>query len=325
MLLWQGYLVSPLKNPAGNIKDILEILIPTYNRKVHIRRTLTQLTAKNSPVKDCQITVLDNASTDGSSEAIDRFIPFHKNIRHIRHPKNIGGDANIARCYELAKAPYVWVVCDDDSFKWDFWYEIENALRTYDYDLLLTTKRDLKNTSNISKIFKQCTFVPACIYRTSLITDGILMNIYNNLPFLFPHLALASKVFNRKGRIFLPQGEIMDVCNYDKEHSGDGNYTRGNNEYVPNYRKNMFWTVGVIVSTQLIEDKKLRNYILDNLGGHGFCMYIISAFRQNYKFYEGSKFNEQLVCKSLDFWHVIQFNMACLFLKIIYLFSPRKH
>lgn len=287
-------------------------------------RTLTQLTAEDSPVKDCPITVLDNASTDGSSEAIDRFIPFHKNIKHIRHPKNIGGNANIARCYEMAKAPYVWVVCDDDSFKWDAWPEIENALKTNEYDLLLTTKRDLRNTSDIARIFKQSTFVPACIYKTSLITDGVLINIYNNLLFLFPHLALMSKVFNKKGRIFLPQGEIMDVCNYDQAHSGDGNYTRGNNEYVPKYRKDMFWTVGVIISTQLIEDKKLRNYILDHLGGHGFCMYVIAAFRQNYKFYGSSKLNEQLVRNSLDLWHSVQFDVARLVLKIMFWFVPKK-
>ncbi len=304
------------------MKDILEILIPTYNRKPHIKRTLSQLIAKDSPVKNCQITVLDNASTDGSSEVIEDFASRYSNIKHIRHPKNIGGNANIARCYELAKAPYVWVVCDDDSFKWDAWPEIENALRTEDYDLLLTRKAELRNTSDIARIFKQCTFVPSCIYKTSIISDGVVTNMYNNVAFLFPHLALACEVFNRKGRIFLPQGEIMDICCYEPTNSS---FTRGNNAYIPNYNKNMFWTVGAIISTQMIKDKKLRTYILDHIGGHGFCGYIIAAFKQNYTLYGRSKLNEQLIRSELCLRHKMEFDIARIILKMMFLFHSKKH
>lgn len=313
-----------LKNPAGNIKSILEILIPTYNRKPYIERTLKQLTAEDSPVKDCPITVLDNASEDGSSEAIDRFISFHKNIKHIRHPKNIGGNANITRCYEMAKAPYVWVVCDDDAFKWDAWPEIENALKTNEYDLLITSQYNLKGKNNIAKIFRQCTFVPAGIYKTSLLTNSCLINMHNNVPFLFPHLSLISEVLNKNGRIFLPKGEIMNVNSPDYIHSKDVSYTRGNNGYVPGYSKNMFWTVGVIISTQLIKDKNVRNYILDHIGSHGFFGFIFAGFRPNYKIYNGSKFNEAIARNSLDFSHRLRFDLACLLLKIIFFFVPKK-
>ena len=79
------------------IQKQLEIIIPTYNRKVHITHTLEQLTAADSPVKNCSITVLDNASTDGSSEVIESFAKKFANVTHIRHPKNIGGNANITR------------------------------------------------------------------------------------------------------------------------------------------------------------------------------------------------------------------------------------
>lgn len=305
------------------MKNTLEIIIPTYNRKPHIKRTLTQLTAKDSPVRDCQITVLDNASTDGSSKLIEDFASRYRNIKHIRHHKNIGGNANITRAYELAVAPYVWVICDDDSFKWDAWHEIENALRTGNYDLLLTRKAELRNTSDIARIFKQCSFVPACIYKSSLITDGVLMNMYSNVAFLFPHLVLACEVFNKKGSIFLPQGEIMDVCTYDLANSGDGNYNRGSNTYVPDYSKNMFWTVGILLSTQMIKDKKLRTYILDHLGGHGFCGYIIAAFSQNYTLYGSSKLNEQLVRSWLCLRHRIEFDIACIILKIKFLFTKK--
>ena len=97
------------------LKEQLEILLPTYNRKKHLLRTLTQLTAPESPVRSCSLTVLDNASTDGSSELIEEFAAKIPTIKHIRHAKNIGGNANIARAFEMARAEYVWVLCADEA------------------------------------------------------------------------------------------------------------------------------------------------------------------------------------------------------------------
>jgi glycosyltransferase involved in cell wall biosynthesis len=303
-----------------HLYDQLEILIPTYNRKPHITRTLGQLTAPDSPVHGCSITVLDNASTDGSSEVIAQFAAKYKNITHMRHPKNIGGNANIARAFELAKKPYVWVVCDDDSFRWDFWWEIENALQTGTYDLLLTRKDDLKGTSDIARIFRQCTFLPAGIYRTAIITGGVLMNMYNNVPNMFPHLALISEILNKKGKIFLPQGEIMDKCTFDTVTSGDGSNTRGSETYSPPFITNMFWTVGFINSIQMVQDKKLCTYILDHVGNHGFFGYIWSSFRKNYTHYGGYSLNTASVRSGLAWRQRMQFDLACMLLRMVTLF-----
>ncbi len=307
-----------------NIQNQLELLIPTYNRRPHITRTLTQLIAPNSPVRACSITVLDNASEDGSSEVIADFAAKYPNIKHIRHEKNIGGNANITRAYELARAPYVWVVCDDDSFRWEAWGEIQAALETNEYDLLLTRKDDLKGTSDIARIFRQCTFVPAGIYRTSIITGGVLMNMYNNIPNMFPHLALISEILNKKGLIFLPQCEIMDQCTFDTATSGDEHIMRGSDTYSSDMYTHMFWTVGFLNSTQLIQDKKLRAYILDHVGKHKFFGYIIGSFRKNYTLYNGYKLNEAFIRSGLNFRHRFQFDVACLLLRFITLFQRKR-
>ena len=307
-----------------SLETNLEILIPTYNRKEHLTRTLTQLTAPESPVRGVSITVLDNASTDGSSEVIEEFAAKFANITHIRHPKNIGGNGNIARCFELARAPYVWVVCDDDSFRWDAWHEIENALQTQQYDILLTRKDDLKGTSDIAKIIRQLTFLPAGIYRTANITSGVLMNMLSNIPNMFPHLAVGCAVLNRKGTIFLPQGEIMDKCTFDTKTSGDEWSLKGYDTYVPVMLQNMFWTVGFLNSLQMIEDPKLRTYIIDHLGHHGFGGYMMGAFRKNYTRFGNSKLNEAFIKSDINFRQRFVFFWVCLFLKIITLFSRKK-
>lgn len=303
---------------------MLEIIIPTYNRKEHLRRTLTQLTAPTSPVRELYITVLDNASTDGSSELIEEFAANHANIKHIRHPKNIGGNGNIARCFELARAPYVWVVCDDDSFRWEAWPEIETALQTNRYDILLTRKDDLKGTSELAKIVRQLTFLPAGIFRTANITSGVLMNMLSNIPNMFPHLALTCEVLNRKGTIFLPQGEIMNKCTFDTKTSGDEWNLKGYDVYAPAVLQNMFWTVGFLNSLQMIEDPKLRAYVIDNLGRHGFLGYIIGAFRKNYTRFGSSKLNEAFIKSDLNARQRFEFFWAQLFLKIVTLFNRRK-
>ncbi len=306
------------------IQEHLEILIPTYNRKPHITRTLGQLTAPESPVRNCSITVLDNASDDGSSEVIAQFAAQFANIKHIRHAKNIGGNANITRAYEMAKAEYVWVVCDDDSFRWDAWGEIEAALATRQYDVLLTRKDDLHGTSDIARIFRQCTFVPAAIYRTSVITGGVLMNMYNNIPNMFPHLALISEILNKQGRIFLAQGEIMDVCTFDAATSGDEHNTRGSQTYAPDAVTHMFWTVGFLNSTGMIQDKKLRAYILDHVGNHGFFGFIWSSFRKNYTHYGGYVPNKASVRSVLNRRQALEFQVVCALLSLLTLFHRSK-
>ncbi len=306
------------------LNDTLEILLPTYNRRPHLERTLTQLTAEDSPVRGCNITVLDNASTDGTSELIEEFVAKYTNIKHIRHSKNIGGNGNIARAFELATFPYVWVVCDDDSFKWDSWAEIQTALDTNNYDLLLTRKDDLYGTSDIAKIVRQCTFLPAGIYRSSVISSGVLMNMLNNIPNMFPHLAMVCEILNRKGKIFLPQGEIMDKCTFDEKKSGDGSYTRGSDTYVPQTMQNMFWTVGYFNSLQMIQDPTLRAYCYDHAGRHGFFGYIWGSFKKNYTRYHGYALNEAIVKSGLNCRQKFLFSIACVLLRILCLFSKKK-
>lgn len=307
------------------MKDMLEIIIPTYNRKVHIERMLTQLTSDDSPVKDCSITVVDNASTDETPEVIARFVKQYSNIKSIRNSRNLGLGGNICKCYTLAKAPYVWVLGDDDGIEWDSWSEIENALRTNQFDLLMVRHSNLKDTSNVAKIFRQLGFIAAGIYKTSHINNTVTLNMQNSIWTLFPHLAIVGEIFNKKGRIFISEKDIFTQTGYDKSNAGDGHYFRGYDGYIPDIYKNMFWTSGILVSMVMIENKKLRNYVLDNIGSHGFFGFIFTGFRTNYRVCNRSRYNEAIVRNTLDFSHRIRFDLACLLLRIIFFFVPKKH
>jgi GT2 family glycosyltransferase len=87
----------------------VSIVVLTYNRKDELLRTLAHLTA----VGEIPIVVVDNASRDGTAEAVtSRF----SEIDLIRLPRNAGAagrNAGVAAC----ATPYV-AFCDDDTW-WD--------------------------------------------------------------------------------------------------------------------------------------------------------------------------------------------------------------
>ena len=61
-----------------NLKDKLDIVLITYNRKNCLQKTFEQIFAENSPIKDFDITILNNASTDGTSEFIEKYCKHSK-------------------------------------------------------------------------------------------------------------------------------------------------------------------------------------------------------------------------------------------------------
>lgn len=56
-----------------NIKNKLQIIIITYNRAEKLNKTLIQLLENDSPVKEYNILILDNNSTDNTSDLVKNF------------------------------------------------------------------------------------------------------------------------------------------------------------------------------------------------------------------------------------------------------------
>ena len=171
-----------------NIRDKLQIYIITYNRIKKFKSTLD--TILNSPVKSFDMTILDNASTDGTSELIEDYCQKYSNLKHIRHSHNIGGNANICRAFEMGASSgkeYFWVLCDDDKYDFSNWCEVEERIRANDDVICLCDyvfpSQD-KKTYPSYQIF-QLTFVPAGIYKTELITGDVLINMYDAILTMF--------------------------------------------------------------------------------------------------------------------------------------------
>ena len=236
----------------------LEIILITYNRKEHLERTFEQIFSPDSPIKNFPITILDNKSDDGTSELIQLYKNQYPNIKHIIHNRNIGGNANIARAFEICSQEYVWVLCDDDEFEWQAWAEVESALEK-DYDLIVVANYENPQESK-PKLIKQLTFVPAAIYRTEFITDTVMTNANFNISTLFPQLAIVSKFINDNKKIYICKNPMVRMCINE-----DSSYTRGLDSDKHPYLADTYWHFGYCNAIQLLKDEKLRLQIIEEI------------------------------------------------------------
>lgn len=95
------------------MEPILTIAIPTYNRKEQIQKQVRLLLPQLD--ERVKLVVYDNHSDIPveilfTENELSQFIL-------IRNIVNIGGDANIARCFECCQTKWLWTLSDDDWVK----------------------------------------------------------------------------------------------------------------------------------------------------------------------------------------------------------------
>ena len=106
---------------------LLTISIPTYNRADCIQRMVRTILPQMTD--EIALIVIDNQSP------YDIFSLFteeeKKKFDLRRNDVNIGGDANIARCFEVARTKWVWVLGDDDMIYSDSVSRVLRVIKEY--------------------------------------------------------------------------------------------------------------------------------------------------------------------------------------------------
>jgi len=289
-----------------NIKEKLKIVLITYNRKNYLKDTLNTFLSDNSPVKDFDITIIDNHSTDGTTEMLQDYANMYNNITHIINPINIGGNANSCKAFcEYLNKEYIWVICDNDSYDWSSWNEIEYAVENK-YDVIMT--RHCQN--NISELFYKANLISSAIYKTENITSSVVENMYDNIRYSFPHLAVMAKNLNDNNKIFIVNNDIVKV-------GINPGYTttliRGReNKDIPDFKKNMFWSVGYFNSLALINSKEKQHKIIDGLRHYHKNLFELfkSIMIYNKMFADNDYNNLQSIFKFLNFKQRLKFILA---------------
>ena len=246
-----------------NLKDKLQIIVITYNRCKLFEKTLNTLLAPDSPVKDFNILVLDNNSTDDTAIIVQEKQKNKDNLSYIKNKYNLGIGGNIAKALEVASMQYVWILADDDIIDWSAWPFVEEAVEQ-GKEIISASRADYlikeRGEHDIPTSLLHLTFVSSSIYKTSIITDTTMANIINNIYTLFPHLVPPIEHINKGGEIYiLPKSLVKNGmlpetdCSYIRGYESDTLYLK---------QRTMSWIVGYANIISHIKDKKLRQAIL---------------------------------------------------------------
>ncbi len=261
-------------------KEKLEIIIITYNRYCYLKRTIETLLSQDSPVRELQITVLDNNSNDDTERYILNVQKNFSNIRYVKNKYNVGLAGNVVKAVELVEKDYFWLIGDDDNFIWTNWNEVESAINN-DNDMIFTATKSYedavkdvfkrfprfkksKNRELITKgiLIAQFVFISSSIYKKSLIDDTVIKNLYDGVYTICPHSALFCKVINENLNYYVLKNGPVAIYGYDGKT--DVSYSRGylNENLYPRVAKLSFFA-GVGNALCLLKDNKLRNWTME--------------------------------------------------------------
>src|ERR1051325_1887872 len=89
---------------------LLSILIPVYNERTVVEQSLAQVLAAPLPESmERELIVVDDCSTDGTSEILQRLAASDSRIRLYRHPVNHGKGAAVRTAIQKAQGDFCLV------------------------------------------------------------------------------------------------------------------------------------------------------------------------------------------------------------------------
>lgn len=144
-----------------NVSPLVSVLIPTYNRKDLLKRALESVLKQT--YENMEIYVTDNASTDGTFEFMQELSKSDKRIIYSRRDRNIGGLYNGSEGYTHLKGKYAIILCDDDYFISDTFFE--KAVKAMEENENIVIVR------GIVKCFNEC-------------NNNIFIDIYNSKEYI---------------------------------------------------------------------------------------------------------------------------------------------
>lgn len=104
----------------------VSVVLPTYNRAGIIHNSIKSVL--NQTVKDYEIIIVDDCSTDNTLEVINRFND--KRIKYIRHKKRKGGSAARNTGIKCSNTEYIAFLDSDDEW---FPTKLEKQINKFDY------------------------------------------------------------------------------------------------------------------------------------------------------------------------------------------------
>lgn len=123
---------------------MISVIVPVYNSAKNLETCLLSLV--NQTIKDLEIIIIDDASTDNSKEIIESFVNKYKNIKVHYNSKNLGAGAARNIGLSIATGKYIGFVDSDDYVNSTMYeYMIDEATKNDFPDIVMTELVFVKN------------------------------------------------------------------------------------------------------------------------------------------------------------------------------------
>lgn len=146
---------APTAHVGPDLPDV-SVIVPVYNTLPYLRQCLDSLTAQSLGLGRVHVVAVDDGSTDGSGQELDRFAADHPGTVVVRHQANSGGPAN--PCNEglaLATGRYVFFLGSDDYLAEDAMERLVRQADEWASDVIFGTMVGVNDRYVDQRIFSE--------------------------------------------------------------------------------------------------------------------------------------------------------------------------
>ena len=124
--------------PANSLR--FSVVVPCYNEEGAIRQTIEELTSSLGDEDHYEIILVDDGSTDQSTEIISELLSHDSSIRLVRHQKNKGYGAALKSGIRRAMASLVVITDADGTYPNEVIPELVATLLEEDLDMVVGSR-----------------------------------------------------------------------------------------------------------------------------------------------------------------------------------------
>lgn len=136
------------KGNGGGGEVWISVIVPMYNVSPHIQRCLDAIRTQ-SLGKALEIIIVDDCSTDGAPELVNRAAEGDPRIRLQCLPANAGPAAARNAGLDMARGKYIFFMDADDTMEPDTLALLSSAAEEADYDLVVGDRMRMLDGRNI--------------------------------------------------------------------------------------------------------------------------------------------------------------------------------
>ena len=164
----------------------LSIVIPTYNRADFLDHCLNT----HVPIAkehDIEIFISDNASTDNTTEIVNKWMIKYQHINYFKNQSNLGPDNNFELALKYPKSEYIWLLGDTYEITREginyILEQITNNPNKYDL-FLLNIGEEIQNVKSKDYTDRNILLLEMCWLMTCMSCLIYNVNIIKNANFI---------------------------------------------------------------------------------------------------------------------------------------------